>query len=145
MWKPQSFFLLHDPKNMCKLRKILHWKPKIVRKKSIVSLKLSKFSKYIVRGYPYPLQKNFLLQIVVKMLTFWDDPPPVVKIYNFFFRMNPSLSTYYWGFESLIGLYKDPMCLKTLCRHSEREAVQKKYCWEGDIGPYSVIHKSPFF
>ena len=27
------------------------------------------------------------------MSTFWDDPPPVVKIHNFFFffRMNPSL------------------------------------------------------
>ena len=28
------------------------------------------------------------------------------------------IGTYFWGFESLIGLYKDPMCLRTLCRHS---------------------------
>ena len=27
---------------------------------------------------------------VVKMSTFWDDPPPVVKIHNFFFFSNES-------------------------------------------------------
>ena len=50
-----------------------------------------------------PFKKNFIADMdelehakkikkVVKMSTFWDDPPPVVKIHNFFFfRMNPSL------------------------------------------------------
>ena len=28
------------------------------------------------------------------------------------------IGTYFWGFESLISLYKDPMCLRTLCGHS---------------------------
>ena len=94
--KTPIFFLLHDQKNiMCKLRKILPWKPKIVRKKSIFSWKLSKFSKYIGQGVPLPpLQKNFIADLdelehakkkVVKMSNFWDDPPPVVKIHNFFF------------------------------------------------------------
>ena len=54
------FFSIYDPKNiMCKLRKILPWKPKIVRKKSIFSWKLSKFSKYIGQGVPLPPSKKF--------------------------------------------------------------------------------------
>ena len=48
-------------------------------------------------GYPPALVKNFLCKFgwfrtclkknkkVVKMIKFWDDPPPVVKIHNLFF------------------------------------------------------------
>ena len=39
---------------------------------------------------------------------------------NFLFNCHiwTIIGTYFWGFESLIGLYKDPMCLWTLCEHS---------------------------
>ena len=62
--KTPIFFYSMTQKNiMCKLRKILPWKPKIVRKKSIFSWKLSKFSKYIGQGVPLPPSKKILLQI----------------------------------------------------------------------------------
>ena len=70
----------------------------IVRKKSIFSWKLSKFSKYIGQGVPLPPSKKIFIadmdelehakkiKKVVKMSTFWDDNSQL-----FFFRMNPFL------------------------------------------------------
>ena len=46
------------------------------------------------------------------------------------------IGTYFWGFESLIGLYKDPMCLRTLCWHSALYYVNMtvsqpfRHCWQ---------------
>ena len=58
------FFLLHDPKIiMCKLRKILPWEAKIVARKKYLVENYPSFQSILVRGYPYPLQKKFLLQI----------------------------------------------------------------------------------
>ena len=53
---------LHSIKNiMCKKRKFLPWKPKILRKTSIFSWKLSKFSKYIGHGStPTPITLHYL-------------------------------------------------------------------------------------
>ena len=63
---------------------------------------LFKFPPFIlVRGYPYPHQKKIFIadldelehakKKVVKTSNFWDDPPPVVKIHNFFFFLNDNL------------------------------------------------------
>ena len=56
--KPQTFFLLHDQKNiMCKLRKNLPWKPKRIRKSQKFSWKLSKIFKVYWSGdTPTPLK-----------------------------------------------------------------------------------------
>ena len=65
---PIFFFLLHDPKKiMCILGKILPWKPKIVRKNSIFSWKLSKFSKYFGQGVPLPPSKKIFIADMDKL------------------------------------------------------------------------------
>ena len=58
--------------------------PKKTLKKVNIKLIIIYIFKYIGQGVPLPpLQKNFIADL--DKLNFWDDPPQVVKIHNFFF------------------------------------------------------------
>ena len=50
------------------------------------------------------------------------------------------IGTYFWGFESLIGLYKDPICLRTLCRHS---AIMSGWFDEIKDSLWSILYQWP--